>query len=99
MLQAPKRRNTAPAWHAVDVGRIDFEDFLEAVLAKLPGAIRLESSGPLIYAKARNGARRLVGCCDGVTWPPHSSRTYDILKKEFVNFMPKIQAAAGEIWD
>lgn len=99
MLQSSKQRPASAAWHAVDSGRIEFEDFLEALLAKLPGAVRLESCGPLLYAKARNGARRLVGCCDGIAWPLHSSRTYDILRKEFVNFMPKIQDATSEIWD
>jgi len=83
----PKVDNTA-AWHAEVIVPLDFDLFLEMLLAKLPGAIRIESSGSLIYARARNGARRLVGCIDGVEWPPHSSRTYDIIKREFVNLVP-----------
>jgi hypothetical protein len=72
------------------ISPVDFDLFMEMLLAKLPGAIRIESSGSLVYARARNGARRLVGCLDGVEWPGHSSRTYDILKREFVNLVPAV---------
>jgi hypothetical protein len=65
---------------------ISFEQLIEIVSEKLPGAVLVNIEGAIIRAVSRKGKTRIVAVSCGVDWPKDfgASNKYDLISKQFV---------------
>lgn len=67
---------------------ISFEELVELVKRRYPGAVKLKSDGQIVRAVSRLKRTKVVACVLGINWPADRSQTFDLKTNQFIDFVP-----------